>query len=223
MWGPPTATTHSSMLMRANALCLLVCGADRAGSGSQLGDEPFAHAGGLNDAVAAIAQCALDEVGGEHAGPGASDIQHDDEVVLALGHRVTGFPAPGAGWVGQALVPFTFERNRYGPARVSLICAAALARAALVFAALALAAALAFAELVAEDFVSGLPLAFFFVAALAGTGLRGRFGCGRLGSERLGERRAWRMPALQRRAWLRRKSSGPAAYAFTPEAISRTT
>ena len=70
-----------------HALGLLVGGLDGLGGGSQIGDQPLAHARRLDDAVAAIAQRALVQVGGQHARPRAADVEHHDQVVLFLAHR----------------------------------------------------------------------------------------------------------------------------------------
>ncbi len=75
-----------------HALGLLVGGLDGARCRVEIADEPFAHAGRLNHAVAAIAQGAFVEVGGEHAREGAADVEDNDQVVLALAHALI---APG--------------------------------------------------------------------------------------------------------------------------------
>ena len=70
-----------------HALGLFVGGFDGLGGGARSLIEAFAHAGRLDDAVTAITQGALIEVGGEDSRPGAADVKHDDEVVLLLAHR----------------------------------------------------------------------------------------------------------------------------------------
>ena len=58
MCGPPTPTTHSSILMRATRSACSLAALHRFGRRAKLGDQPLAHPRRLHHAVAAIAQSA---------------------------------------------------------------------------------------------------------------------------------------------------------------------
>ena len=60
----------------------------RLGRRGKLADQPFAHPGGLHHPMSAIAQRAFVQVRRQHARSGAANVQHDNQVVLFLAHRL---------------------------------------------------------------------------------------------------------------------------------------
>jgi len=68
-------------------LGLLIGGLHSFGRRGKFGDESLAHPGRLHHAVSEITQRALVQVGRQHAGVRAANVQHNDRVVLFLAHR----------------------------------------------------------------------------------------------------------------------------------------
>ncbi len=69
-----------------HALGVLVGGFDHFRRGPEFGDEALAHAGRLHHGVAAIAQGSFIEISGQHPRRHAADVEHDDQIFLALAH-----------------------------------------------------------------------------------------------------------------------------------------
>jgi len=77
---------------------------DGLGCGAEFGDQALAHATGLLDAVAAIAQYAVLNLGDQHTDLAAAGVDYGDQIILPRIHRAA--PCAGGLLAGACHMPF---------------------------------------------------------------------------------------------------------------------
>ncbi len=84
--GPPTPTTHSSMLARATRSACSLAARTAFAAGPKLRDQALAHSRRLHRRRGRDSATPLVHIGRQHARPRAADIEHHNQVVLLLAH-----------------------------------------------------------------------------------------------------------------------------------------